>query len=95
MRRRNVRGQGNTEYVIIIALVGIATIGIVTLFGDNVRRLFGASADSLGGDTDIANPATIGGVPTEKDMSNFATQNTAYDPGGLPGRTGPSTNSAR
>lgn len=92
MRRRNVRGQGNTEYVIIVALIAIATIGAVTIFGDNVRRLFGASADALGGDTNIANPATIGGVPTEKNMSNFAEQSSAYDPGGLPG---PRSNSAR
>jgi pilus assembly protein Flp/PilA len=40
-------GQGMTEYIIIVALIAIAAIGVVTIFGDNIRKLFGASVDAL------------------------------------------------
>jgi pilus assembly protein Flp/PilA len=95
-RNRRRRGQGNTEYVIIVALIAIATIAVVTLFGDNIRRLFGVSADELGGDTDIGNPNVVkaSGAMTEKNVSNFANQSSTYDPNGMPTRTGPSSNSA-
>ncbi|MBI3070684.1 MAG: hypothetical protein HYY84_01025 [Deltaproteobacteria bacterium] len=45
LARRNVRtfGQGMTEYIIIVALIAIAAIGVVTLFGDQIRNLFTSS----------------------------------------------------
>ena len=46
---RNEAGQGMTEYIIIVALIAVAAIGVVTLFGDNIRDLFGASAQALSG----------------------------------------------
>lgn len=72
------RGQGLTEYMIITSLVAIAAIGVVTLFGDNVRRLFGASADALGGNTSISNPNTTKASATktqEKTLQNFGENN--------------------
>jgi Flp pilus assembly pilin Flp len=39
-----------TEYIIIVGLVAIAAIGVVTVFGDNVRGLFGAAAGALNGE---------------------------------------------
>ncbi|KPJ85443.1 hypothetical protein AMJ57_03055 [Parcubacteria bacterium SG8_24] len=36
-----------TEYVIIVALVAIAAIGVVSLFGDNIRALFDQSEEAL------------------------------------------------
>ena len=42
-------GQGMTEYVIIVALIAVAAIGVVTAFGDNVRNLFASSTDALAG----------------------------------------------
>lgn len=73
------RGQGMTEYIIIVALIAIATIGIITLFGDNIRRLFSMSADALAGASDIANSNSIGaGTNMEKKkMLDFA-KNNAY-----------------
>ncbi|MFN0064067.1 MAG: Flp family type IVb pilin [Myxococcaceae bacterium] len=50
-RIKKNRGQGMTEYIIVVALVAIAAIGVVTLFGENIRRLFADSADSLVGST--------------------------------------------
>ena len=51
------RGQGMTENIITVALIAIASISAVTLFGDNIRILFGASADTLAGDTRVTNGA--------------------------------------
>lgn len=42
-------GQGMTEYIIIVALIAIAAIGIYSLFGDTVRDQMGAMTDELGG----------------------------------------------
>ncbi len=49
-KRRRERGQGMTEYIIIVALVAIGAIAVVTIFGDNIRALFGTSANALTGD---------------------------------------------
>jgi pilus assembly protein Flp/PilA len=43
------RGQGMTEYIIIVALIAIAAIGVVSLFGDNIRLLFATAANALAG----------------------------------------------
>lgn len=60
-----------TEYIIIVALIAIGTIGVVTAFGDQIRNLFGHSADALGGATDITTtqPNQAG---LQKNLSNFA-----------------------
>jgi pilus assembly protein Flp/PilA len=42
-----------TEYIIIVALVAIAAIGIVSLFGDNLRMLFGGTSNALAGDENV------------------------------------------
>jgi pilus assembly protein Flp/PilA len=81
IRRNARRGQGMTEYIIIVALIAIAAIGIITLFGDNIRRLFAMSADSLAGNDSVAqaNSATAVGnaALTKKKMLNFG-ENNAY-----------------
>ena len=48
--RRGRKGQGMTEYIIIVALIAIAAIGVVTLFGNNLRRIFGTANDALAGE---------------------------------------------
>jgi pilus assembly protein Flp/PilA len=81
IRRNARRGQGMTEYIIIVALIAIAAIGIITLFGDNIRRLFAMSADSLAGNASVAQANTVGAVTNgdlnKKQMSNFG-MNNAY-----------------
>jgi pilus assembly protein Flp/PilA len=75
---RKNRGQGMTEYIIIVALIAIAAIGVITLFGDNIRRLFGMSSDALGGDDNIAqrNTTKASAAVTDKTMKNFGQNNT-------------------
>jgi pilus assembly protein Flp/PilA len=53
MRLRGRKGQGMTEYIIIVALIAIAAIGVVSLFGDNIRALFATSANALAGEEKV------------------------------------------
>jgi Flp pilus assembly pilin Flp len=50
-RKRGKKGQTMTEYIIIIALVAIASIAIVTIFSNQIRELFFKSGKQLSGDT--------------------------------------------
>jgi Flp pilus assembly pilin Flp len=50
-----------TEIIIIVFLVAIGAIGVAGLFGDNIRGLFGASSESLAGESDVDNPGQTAG----------------------------------
>ena len=63
-RNRNLRsgrrqfGQGMTEYIIIVALIAIAAIGVFSMFGKTVRNQAAGVAMELSGkkgDTQITN----------------------------------------
>jgi Tfp pilus assembly protein FimT len=43
------RGQGMTEYIIVVALVAIAAIGVYTAFGKTVRGQMAVTAQALAG----------------------------------------------
>ena len=74
---RDESGQGMTEYIIIVALIAIAAIGVVSLFGDNIRALFGASADALAGNEDRTVNTNENGVDLEghKNLKDFSGNN--------------------
>jgi Flp pilus assembly pilin Flp len=66
------RGQGMTEYIIIVALIAIAAIGVITLFGNNIRKLFGASAEALAGNENVDNTGTTAKAQLQrKNLKNF------------------------
>ena len=66
MSSRNRRsGQGMTEYIIIVALVAIASIAVVTIFGNQIRSLFSASTLQLQGQD--VNPSAAGDPTGEVD----------------------------
>lgn len=46
---RRQRGQGMTEYVIVVALVAVAAIGVYTLFGQTLRNQTAGLAMELSG----------------------------------------------
>lgn len=79
-------GQGMTEYIIMVALIAIAAIGVITIFGQNLRALFATSANALGGAeiTDIVKSG--GGIQStaeRKNVSNFGSNASAgVGPGG-------------
>ncbi|MBN1517552.1 hypothetical protein JXA32_13400 [Candidatus Sumerlaeota bacterium] len=47
--RKARRGQGMTEYVIIVALIAIFCIGIFTLFGHQIQQTTASIINKLGG----------------------------------------------
>lgn len=66
-------GQGMTEYIVVVALVAVAAIGVVTLFGDNVRKIFGASVDALAGTAvEDTGAKGQGRTASERDLRDFA-----------------------
>jgi pilus assembly protein Flp/PilA len=69
------RGQGMTEYIIIVALIAIAAIGIITIFGENIRALFTTSANALAGDVNAKNEAKDGQQVKNKSLKNFGEEN--------------------
>jgi Flp pilus assembly pilin Flp len=78
LQRRTARGQGMTEYIIIVSLIAIAAVGVVTLYGDNIRKLFGAAADTLAGEESVT-PSTKtfkeSGVDVAKNLKTAGTAN--------------------
>jgi len=45
----NRKGQGLTEYIIVVALVAIAAIGVVNLFGNQLRHQFATIVKAMAG----------------------------------------------
>ena len=43
------RGQGMTEYIIVVALVAVAAIGVYTAFGKTLRGQMAVTAQALAG----------------------------------------------
>jgi hypothetical protein len=75
--------------MIMVALLAIAAIAVVTLFGGNIRALLGASSDSVAGQTQVSNPASKSSSDLEvRNLKNFAysqSYNPDNPPGGGPG----------
>lgn len=49
MKKKSL-GQGMTEYIIIVALIAIAAIGVFRFFGDTARNQVAAMAMELSGE---------------------------------------------
>lgn len=71
---RSKKGQGMSEYLIILALVAIATIGAVIFFADNVREQISNLAEEITG-TDATVDFDPAGRQAEatatRDLSDF------------------------
>jgi Flp pilus assembly pilin Flp len=67
---RSQKGQGMSEYLIIVALIAIAAIGVVTVFGRDIRELFSTTTDSLAGNAASANNAKKA-VVKNKNLKSF------------------------
>ena len=74
---RSESGQGMSEYLIIVALIAVAAIGVVTVFGKDIRELFSASTDSLAGKS-ATNNATKANVKN-KTLKDFGTHSNSGD----------------
>ena len=77
LNRKAQSGQGMSEYLIIVALIAVAAIGVVTVFGRDIRELFTASTGSLAGQstTNAAKKATL----KNKTLKDFGKHTTGGD----------------
>ncbi len=49
MKNLSQKGQGMTEYILIVALIAVAVIGVVKFFGSNVKSGFKDAGDKVNG----------------------------------------------
>lgn len=72
LQKRN-SGQGMTEYLIIVAIIAVAAIGITSITGNHIKVGFGTIANALRGeDRRPADFEDISDTTMEgKDMGNF------------------------
>lgn len=80
---RRQRGQGMMEYVIIVALIAVAAIGVYSVFGQTMRNQTAGLANEMAGvdsATQIQAAGTTAGTAatradTTKGMSTYNDQN--------------------
>ena len=87
LKRFNLRqkGQGMMEYVIIVAMIAVAAIGVYSVFGQTIRNQTAGLANEVAGkkaDTNITNAGktskTAGDrANTTKGMSEYNKENDA------------------
>jgi Flp pilus assembly pilin Flp len=66
-RIKNQKGQGMTEYILIVALIAVFAIGAIKFFGTSTANNFSAAANAtntaVGSATGGGNPSgAVGGV---------------------------------
>ncbi|HND84451.1 MAG TPA: Flp family type IVb pilin [Pseudobdellovibrionaceae bacterium] len=83
---RSQRGQGLTEYIIIVALIAVGSIGLVRLVGGNINTQFGKVANALAGQNSRLNARTASQDDVrQKNLSNFMTGATSDEVGSSQG----------
>jgi Flp pilus assembly pilin Flp len=70
---RNRKGQGLTEYIIIVALVAVAGIGIVNIFGNQLRNQFHTIVSAMAGSQTKTVESLAGAAATEANQKNLST----------------------
>ncbi len=73
---KNQKGQGLIEYLIIVAIIGVASMAIMRTVGGNMKVKYADIVDSLSGNEQAANNArrtfSVDRESIQKsDMSNF------------------------
>ncbi|XAH24323.1 pilus assembly protein [Xylophilus sp. GW821-FHT01B05] len=59
--RQRMRGQGMTEYIIIVALIAVAAIGVYAMFGQTLRNQTAGLAQELAGKSASSNAIKAAG----------------------------------
>jgi Flp pilus assembly pilin Flp len=54
-------GQGMTEYILIVALIAVAVIGAVKIFGSKVNDGFNNAANQVSGNTSSSSASNAAG----------------------------------
>ena len=69
---QNQRGQGLIEYLVIVALMGVATIAIVRVMGQTVATKFAGVTAALNGDQhEPKAPEITKSAYQKRDLGNF------------------------
>ncbi len=87
---KNARGQGLSEYLIIVALIAVASIAVIGLFGGTARQQVAGLALEISGtdsSTVVGNAATTAGE-AETDADTDITLSTYSDNAGVIGGGG-------
>lgn len=66
---RNVRGQGMSEYLIIVALIAVAGIAVMGLFGGAARNQVAAIANEIGGGAGSVSDARMDDAGLDGDIA--------------------------
>lgn len=69
----NRKGQGLTEYIIVVALVAIAAIGVVNIFGNQLRNQFSTIVAAMSGSTTAKVQSLAEEAKTESNKKNLST----------------------
>ncbi|MEM8499603.1 MAG: hypothetical protein AAF542_16390 [Pseudomonadota bacterium] len=80
---RKQRGQGMTEYIVIVALIAISAISVFALFGDTVEnQVAGMASELAGGDgtaaqgaANTAAAAAVTDAATTNTLTNYTGNN--------------------
>lgn len=67
-------GQGMTEYIIIVALIAVAAIGVYSFFGQTIRNQVSGLASEVSGDTAGAAAARSAATNSASSARSQATQ---------------------
>lgn len=62
MKKLSQRGQGMTEYILIVALIAVVAIAAVKMFGKNVKSGFENASNQVGGAVNNAGSSNNGGA---------------------------------
>ena len=57
MKRRSSGGQAILEYIIVIALVAVAALTVLGLFGDRIKALIAGTTSAISNDSAAADAA--------------------------------------
>lgn len=70
---KNKKGQGLVEYLILVSIMGVASIAVVKLISGNLRSQFSNVANALGTNqtTKVESKAATDTHYRSKDLSNF------------------------
>lgn len=55
---RNRRGQGLTEYLILVCLIAVSAIAIVSVLGQNIRAKYASISAAIRGESNLERQTT-------------------------------------
>lgn len=69
---KNKKGQGLIEYLMLVALIAVATIGVVKVVGNNLGKKYENINRALGADgQELKSENASNSALAQKDLSNF------------------------